>query len=47
MRAAAVPEHWLYHRPTRYFRKRQPKELNAARREPRPARSERRTPPAS
>lgn len=26
-REAAVPEHWLYNRPRRFFRKRRPKEL--------------------
>ncbi len=26
-REAGVPEHWLYNRPRRFFRKRRPKEL--------------------
>ena len=29
--AARVPEPWLYARPRRFFRKRQPKELNSTR----------------
>jgi hypothetical protein len=31
-RSVAVPEVWLYARPRRFFHRRKPKELNAARR---------------
>jgi len=29
--SSSVPEHWLYARPRRFFRKRHPKELNPSR----------------
>ena len=35
-RSAAVPEPWLYPVPKRFYRKRVPRELNAARAEPYP-----------